>query len=135
MKNKKFGVRGMIWCLSKITIPLGAVMLFTLLWIFHTNLIEVNAMDSAIQESRNMARVIDEVGSSPSACEIKYETPGRLSGRLYEIKIVTGEVIISLSDHGMNYSALFTSKLRDNISAVGGSVLGIRKDNGVIEIL
>lgn len=134
MEKNRLGVQGMIWSLSKITVLLGAVMLFTILCIFHVKLIEVNAMDSAIRESRNIARVLDEVGSSPSTPEVRYETLERLSGMVYEIKIVSGRVFIYLNDSGMNYSASFTSKLRHNISAFGGSVLDIRKDDGFIEI-
>lgn len=124
----------MAWGLSKITVLLGAIMLFTILWSFYTSFIEINAMDSGIQEAINIARIIDETGSSPSLCEIRYKSPERLSGEIYAIEIVPGTVIVSLDDIEMNYSASFISELKDNFSAPGGSELRIKTDDKFIEI-
>ncbi|OYT42379.1 MAG: hypothetical protein B6U86_00370 [Candidatus Altiarchaeales archaeon ex4484_43] len=134
MKNKKLGRKGLIWGLPKIMVLLGAIMLFTVLWSLYTNFIKINAMDSGIRESRNIARIIDEIGSSPSLCEIGYKSPERLSNGIYEIEIVPKKVIISLNDTGMNYSASFISEIGDNISTSGGTELRIKKDHRSIKI-
>jgi|GEM_PF-2261294 len=135
MKNKKLGRKGLMWSLPKITVLLGAIMLFTILWSLYTNFIKINAMDSAIRESRNIARIIDEVGSSPSLCEIRYKSPEMLSGDSYEIEILPNKVIISMNDTGMNYSASFISEIEDNFSTSGGAELRIKKDDKFIKII
>jgi hypothetical protein len=134
MKNKKLGGRGMAWSLSKITVLLGALMLFMILWSFYKGFVEINATDSGIREAINMARVIDEIGSSPSYCETRYESPKVLSGNGYGFTIVPGRVTILMNGTGRNSSARFISELGDNLSAPGGYELRIRKDGNLVEV-
>ncbi|RLI92917.1 MAG: hypothetical protein DRO89_01160 [Candidatus Altiarchaeales archaeon] len=133
MKNKN--EKGMVWGLSKIMILLGAIILFTILCSLYTNFIKINAMDSTIQETRNIARIIDEIGSSPSSCEIRYKSRERLSDAIYEIEIVPRKVTISLNDTEMNYSASFISEIEGNFSSLGGLELRIKKEHGFIKIV
>ncbi len=134
MGSRNPGCRGLVWGLSNIAVLFGVVLLFTILWTLYLNILEVNAVDSAVWESRNIARILDEIGSSPSYCEVGYKLPDRLSGRGYGIRIVPGKVVLSLYDSGVNYTASFTSDLGGNFSAAGGAGLRIKNQDRFIEI-
>lgn len=128
------GCRGMVWGLSKIAVLLGAVMFFTVLWSFHSAFDGINSHDSVVQESHNIAFIIDSVGSSPSYCEVTYETPETLSSRFYSIVFNPGNVSISLDD-GVNHHVSFLSNVDGNLSLVGGGFLRIIKRNETVEVV
>lgn len=90
-------------------------------------------MDAVVHEARNMADLIDSVGSSPSACELTYETPERLCGKSYSIEIRSRNLTLSM-DSGIASYVTFFSGIDGDFSCVGGHLLRIKKYNGTVSV-
>jgi hypothetical protein len=113
---------------------LGAVMFFSVLYGFYTGVSDVGAKASAERTAADVAAVIDSVGSSPFYCKASYETPDKLSGREYLLRISGNLVTVSLSNPAYNGTAIFFANISNELTAPGGADLTITKNNTVFEV-
>ncbi len=120
----------MTWELSKVAILIFGIMLFAALWQFHEDYKSLQATDEGIQEARNIARIIDEVGSSQSEITIRYKLPDTILGEDYSIQIQSGNVIVNLGGRylGISRKSSFASSFSGNIIRQGGATISIIKN-------
>jgi hypothetical protein len=130
MDNKK-GNKGMVWTLSKLAILLAGVMLSSLLFLFYTNFTKILASYKAVELSRDLGKIIDEVGSAPHFLRIKYKLEEKILGEDYEVEIKEKEVNVKLKGKyaGAQYNTSFLSTVLVNISKFNsGYTLNIEKN-------
>lgn len=130
MKNKKLGSGGEFWELSKLAVLIAGVMIFTIMWGFYNEYCRMEAVTWASHTSRDIARVLDEVASSPNYLKVEYDLPEKGIVQDYEINICPSWVLVHLRGEysGIQRSAAVRSRIDSNVSYSPGSVIIIERN-------
>ena len=116
-----------MWEFSKLGILLAGIMLFALLWSFHTEYRKLEATLWAAQTAKDLASTIDETAATQGNVEVRYRLPQAELDN-YSVKI-TGEKVEVLLQ-GINASAHLLVTVQNNASDSPDAEIIIQKKAG-----